>query len=151
MNMQYLPVVLFSPFLVLSFYYGYTPLLLMVLFLVLSLMTFVAYYKDKAAACSGAWRTPESTLHLLGLLCGWPGAIIAQQTLRHKTQKKRFRVVFWLTVMVNVTGFVWLHTSEGGRMLRDSVYRLDGLIPYSSAPDSVARRLRQLTGFHVRN
>jgi uncharacterized membrane protein YsdA (DUF1294 family) len=151
MNRQYLPLLLFLLSLFLSYIYGYTPLLVVAIFLVISLVAFVVYYKDKDAACRGAWRTPESTLHLLALLCGWPGALIAQQTLRHKTQKRSFRVVFWLTVMVNVGAFVWLHTSEGSRLLRDSVYRLDGLIPYSSVPDSVSLGLQQLTRFHVRN
>lgn len=150
-NRKYIPVYLFIPFLILSFYYGYTPLLVMAVFLLVSLIAFIVYYKDKAAAGSGAWRTPESTLHLLALMCGWPGAIVAQQTLRHKTQKRRFRVVFWLTVVVNVAAFVWLHTSDGSRMLRDSVTRLDGLITYSSAPYAVTHGLHQLTQFHLRN
>lgn len=32
-------------------------------------------------------RTQESTLHGLSLLGGWPGALIAQQVLRHKSKK----------------------------------------------------------------
>ncbi|WP_040500587.1 DUF1294 domain-containing protein, partial [Ideonella sp. B508-1] len=60
------------------------------------------------------WRTPESTLHWMGLLCGWPGALLAQQVLRHKTSKTSFIVVFWLTVLVNVVGFVALHAGVDG-------------------------------------
>jgi len=46
---------------------------------VLSLVTFCAYWQDKRAAQAGLWRTPESTLHALALLGGWPGAIVEQQ------------------------------------------------------------------------
>ena len=77
---------------------------------VLSLITFFAYWKDKAAAQAGRWRTPESTLHALALLGGWPGAIFAQQWLRHKSSKAKFRTIFWCTVLLNVAAFVWLHS-----------------------------------------
>lgn len=71
-----------------------------------SVITFVAYAMDKSAATQGAWRTPESTLHVLALACGWPGALLAQQFLRHKSAKAEFRATFWVTVILNVAGFV---------------------------------------------
>jgi uncharacterized membrane protein YsdA (DUF1294 family) len=69
--------------------------------LVLSAITFVAYALDKHAAQTGRWRTPESTLHLLELAGGWPGAWIAQQTLRHKSRKAGYRVAFWTMVVLH--------------------------------------------------
>lgn len=69
--------------------------------LTLSAITFVAYALDKHAAQTGRWRTPESTLHLLELAGGWPGAWIAQQTLRHKSRKPGYRVVFWTMVFLH--------------------------------------------------
>lgn len=77
-------------------------------YLVLSLLCFVAYYLDKTAAASDGWRTKESTLLSFGLLGGWPGALIAQQFLRHKSTKASFRSAFWGTVVVNVAAFVAL-------------------------------------------
>lgn len=71
------------------------------LYLAASILTFIAYARDKSAATSGRWRVPESTLLLLGFLGGWPGAIIAQQVLRHKTKKAEFRRAFWGTVVAN--------------------------------------------------
>jgi uncharacterized membrane protein YsdA (DUF1294 family) len=50
------------------------------------------------------------------LVGGWPGAIVAQQMLRHKTSKVSFRVAFWLTVLVNVGVFVAYTTP----LLRDT-------------------------------
>jgi uncharacterized membrane protein YsdA (DUF1294 family)/cold shock CspA family protein len=52
----------------------------------LGVITYAMYAKDKAAAQSGDWRTPESTLHLLSALGGWVGAMVAQTYLRHKSQ-----------------------------------------------------------------
>ena len=74
------------------------------LYVVMSLVTFVAYGLDKLAARRGAWRTPESTLHLLEFLCGWPGAWLAQRILRHKSIKTSFRIVFFVMVALNVVG-----------------------------------------------
>ncbi|MFO7691006.1 MAG: DUF1294 domain-containing protein [Cryobacterium sp.] len=71
-------------------------------YLLTSLAAFVAYAIDKAAARAGRRRISEATLLLLGLIGGWPGAIVAQQTLRHKTQKAGFRRAFWVSVLVNV-------------------------------------------------
>jgi uncharacterized membrane protein YsdA (DUF1294 family) len=68
----------------------------------MSLLTFIIYAMDKSAAIKGNWRIKESTLHLLSLAGGWPGALMAQQTLKHKSIKQPFRFVFWLTVLLNV-------------------------------------------------
>ena len=78
------------------------------LYLLLSAATFIAYTADKSAAAKNSWRTPESTLHTLALAGGWPGALLAQQFLRHKSTKQEFRQVFWGTVMLNVVGLVVL-------------------------------------------
>jgi uncharacterized membrane protein YsdA (DUF1294 family)/cold shock CspA family protein len=76
--------------------------------LALSAITFVAYALDKHAAQTGRWRTPESTLHLLELAGGWPGAWIAQQTLRHKSRKTGYRIAFWTMVVLHVIAvLVW--------------------------------------------
>ncbi len=71
-----------------------------------SLVAFIAYAIDKSAARAGRWRTAEKTLHLLALAGGWPGALLAQQLLRHKTNKPAFIAVFWTTVAINVAAFV---------------------------------------------
>jgi ABC-type lipoprotein export system ATPase subunit len=47
---------------------------------------------------------------LLNILGGWPGALVAQQVLRHKSNKASFRSAFWGTVVVNVAGFVAIHS-----------------------------------------
>ena len=59
----------------------------------------MAYWRDKRAAEAGRSRLPESTLHLLALLGGWPGAFLAQRMFRHKTAKLSFQFVFWSVVL----------------------------------------------------
>ena len=71
-------------------------------------VTYLVYAKDKQAAQKGTWRTPESTLHLLSVLGGWVGAMMAQNYLRHKTKKPEFRLAYYLTVLVNLAALLYL-------------------------------------------
>lgn len=96
---------------------GYIPKNLALLYLGASIVTFIAYASDKSKAQRDAWRTPESTLHSLALVGGWPGAAIAQQTLRHKSQKRDFRIVFWFTVVANCSALAWLTSTDGSHLL----------------------------------
>lgn len=75
---------------------------------VASLVCFGVYARDKSAAIQGRRRVSEDTLLVLGLLGGWPGAIVAQQRLRHKSSKSSFRARFWGTVLGNMVGLVGL-------------------------------------------
>ena len=89
------------------------PLWFAVVYMVSSTVTFLAYAIDKAAANSQNWRVSESTLHTLSLACGWPGGLLAQQFLRHKTVKQEFRQVFWSTAAINVLALVILCSPLG--------------------------------------
>ncbi|MGL5031756.1 MAG: DUF1294 domain-containing protein [Aeromonas sp.] len=71
--------------------------------LTMSLLTVAAYAWDKRQAVRGQWRVPESRLHLLELCAGWPGALFARQWFHHKTQKRSYRQIFWLIVLLNLT------------------------------------------------
>lgn len=88
---------------------------------VLSGVSFLAYAIDKKAATSHARRTPEHTLHMLDLLGGWPGGLIAQQRFRHKTIKQPFQFVFWFSVVANIGGTWWLVTSGVAARLSASI------------------------------
>ncbi|RJG03454.1 DUF1294 domain-containing protein [Noviherbaspirillum sedimenti] len=77
-------------------------------YLAISVTCFIAYAIDKSAAVAGRRRIPESTLLFLGLIGGWPGAIVAQQLLRHKSIKAEFRSAFWGSVLINVILFIGL-------------------------------------------
>ena len=84
------------------------PLWVAGLYFAASAITFIVYAADKSAAARGSWRTQESTLHLLSIAGGWPGALLAQQVLRHKSTKQEFRQVFWGTVALNIAALVVL-------------------------------------------
>lgn len=100
------------------------PIPVLLFYLVVSPATFAAYALDKSAAERRTWRTSESTLHLLALAGGWPGALVAQSRLRHKSKKQPFRTVFRVTVVLNCAAFVWLLTPEG----KNTMIRLSSLI-----------------------
>src|SRR5918993_4858722 len=86
---------------------GTLPHGVLVVYLIASLAAVAAYRADKSAAQSGRWRTAESTLHLLALLGGWPGALIAQKVFRHKSRKASFQAAFLVTVMLNCAALFW--------------------------------------------
>lgn len=96
---------------------GSIPVQVLLVYVVASSLTYFVYAWDKSAARVDAWRTQESTLHGLSLIGGWPGALIAQQVLRHKSKKEEFRFVFWLTVVINICFFLWLFTDSGSAVL----------------------------------
>tara|TARA_R110000751_G_scaffold15778_1_gene50766 strand:- start:928 stop:1167 length:240 start_codon:yes stop_codon:yes gene_type:complete len=75
------------------------------------MLAYITYAIDKKSAINNRRRVSEKTLHLLGVVGGWPGAFLAQQRLRHKTQKTAFQVTFWLTVVVNLVCAGWLTVS----------------------------------------
>lgn len=80
----------------------------------LSLLAFFAYALDKNAAQTGRWRTKESTLHLLALAGGWPGAWAAQRLLRHKSSKQSFLLVYRATVVIHCAALLgWVFWLRG--------------------------------------
>lgn len=93
-------------------------LLILPAYVLISLLTLIVYAVDKSAARQGRRRVRERTLHLLALAGGWPGALIAQRLLRHKSRKRPFRAVFWLTVVLNCAVCMWLLTPYGGVIQR---------------------------------
>lgn len=99
-------LVLFSLYLSFCLFTGRVHAAVLGVYLVASLVASLAYWIDKRAAENGTWRIAESTLHLLALLCGWPGALLAQRALRHKTSKASFQRAFVATVLLNTAGFI---------------------------------------------
>ena len=97
---------------------GAIPFPVSVIYFFVSLLTFYMYYRDKVAAQSGEWRTPESTLHILSLIGGWPGAAVAQSYLRHKSQKTSFRFTYWVTVVLNIVLLIIMMTVGKGVHLK---------------------------------
>ncbi|KEF31264.1 hypothetical protein D777_01613 [Marinobacter nitratireducens] len=102
-------------------YQGYLPLEFLAAYGGVSLVVFAMYWIDKRAAQRGGQRVAEKTLHLFEVCCGWPGALLAQQALRHKTRKGSYRFVFWLAVLVNLGALGWLLVAPEAMSVRQQL------------------------------
>lgn len=103
-NIAYIIFVLsFLGFLLYFSINGKLPLYTIVFYGIISIITYFSYSIDKSKAITKEYRTSEKSLHLLSLIGGWMGAIIAQQRFRHKNKKISFQIVFWMTVIFNVS------------------------------------------------
>ena len=78
--------------------------------LALSLADFCLMGVDKRRARRGAWRVPEKTFFLLGLLGGAPGAVAGMWTFRHKTRHWYFKygLPALLLVQIALAVFLWV-------------------------------------------
>ncbi len=117
----YLAIVAFAALFGAVWYYWGSHPLVAALYVATSVASFIAYAIDKAAAQGGKWRISESSLIALGVVGGWPGSIIAQQRLRHKTRKRSFRVAFWGSVGINIVAFLTLSYPGVRELLADLV------------------------------
>lgn len=148
MKTWYLPIGFLVLGLLVSYYLGFTPVLVGVIYFFCSIVSYCLYAKDKWAAKNGHWRVQENTLHLSALVCGWPGAIIAQQGLRHKTQKASFRVVFVITLLLNLSLLGWLHTADASQKLRHYINTADSWAVNQFGVNKGTTILLALTKFH---
>ena len=98
---------------------------------IVSLLNFRDYRHDKLLARQGRRRVPESSLHFLGLIGGWPGGYLAQRQYRHKTAKTSFQRTFWATVLLHEA--VGLDFLLGWPMGRRLIAMLADLVSYLPA------------------
>jgi uncharacterized membrane protein YsdA (DUF1294 family) len=94
------------------------PMAIVFLYLAASAFSFVLYQADQSGARHGVHRIAVFKLHLLALLGGWPGALLARQLLHHEPGKSGFRSVFRVTVALNCALLAWLLTPWGAGALR---------------------------------
>ncbi|MEH1808337.1 DUF1294 domain-containing protein [Nostoc sp.] len=81
----------------------------LILYPVMSFITFKLYADDKSRAQQGRWRRQENTLHLCEFMGGWLGGFVAQQKLRHKSSKVSYQIVFWLIATLHIVFWLdWL-------------------------------------------
>ncbi len=110
-------VTAFLTFMVVAVAIGKLPIMVLGLYFMASVIAFGAYAFDKSAAEQDRWRTSESTLHLVALLGGWPGALFAQRVFRHKSRKQEFQTVFWGTVLLNCVALMVYASPTASRAL----------------------------------
>lgn len=87
---------------------NYFPIWIPCIYVAVSALTFIVYDFDKSRAGEDKSRVPEAVLHKLSFFCGWPGALFAQYSLRHKISKTPFILGFWITVLLNLSLFLLL-------------------------------------------
>jgi len=73
-----------------------------------NLASFAAFGFDKHRARAGGRRIPERTLHLLGLLGGFPAGFLAMQVFRHKRRKPSFVLTYVLAAAVSAAVLLWI-------------------------------------------
>lgn len=74
---------------------------------VMSVVTYVIYAWDKAAATHGRWRVRERSMLTCEFLGGWPGAATARKVMRHKTRKTSYLVWSWIIIFVHIAAWVF--------------------------------------------
>lgn len=77
-------------------------------YFIMGIISFFMYYQDKIKAQNNEWRIPENTLHAIDVLGGWIGATFAHKLLNHKATKADFRAIFYITIVLNIIGFLAL-------------------------------------------
>ena len=74
--------------------------ILVIIFGILSVITFFMYGIDKFKAQRGKWRISEKALLVSSFIGGAMGGFLAMQLFRHKTKH-------WYFNVVNILGLVW--------------------------------------------
>ena len=74
--------------------------ILVIIFSILSVITFFMYGIDKFKAQRGKWRISEKALLVSSFIGGAVGGFLAMQLFRHKTKH-------WYFNVVNILGLVW--------------------------------------------
>ena len=76
--------------------------MLILIFAIMNVITFILYWYDKECARKRKWRVAEITLLSFSCLGGALGAYIAMHGLRHKTQHKKFQICvpIFLTIQI---------------------------------------------------
>lgn len=80
---------------------------IIIYFIIINLIGFLAMYIDKQKAKKGKWRIPEKTLFIITALGGGIGTIAGMYTFRHKTQKIAFVVGFPAITILEIIAIIY--------------------------------------------
>ena len=81
-------------------------------YLIINIVSFVMYGRDKKKAVNGEWRTPEQTLLLTGGLGGGIGSLAGMKIFHHKTKKPLFRILVPFFLILHILIFVYLVATD---------------------------------------
>ena len=65
---------------------------IIIYFIIINIIGFLAMFIDKQKAKKGKWRIPEKTLFIITALGGGIGTIAGMYTFHHKTKKLKFTI-----------------------------------------------------------
>ena len=85
---------------------------IIIYFIVINMIAFLAMWIDKRRSKKGQWRIKEKTLFTLVLLGGGIGGIAGMYTFRHKTQKTYFTIGFQVILIAEIVAIVWYVMSK---------------------------------------
>ena len=80
--------------------------ILVVWLIAASIVTFAMYGLDKVLSKTGAFRIPESILHLMAIIGGAFGALIAMPLFRHKSNYRKhplFIPIILISLVIQAT------------------------------------------------
>lgn len=80
--------------------------ILLLYFIIMSVVAFVACGVDKSRAHRRGWRVSESALLVLSFLGGALGFLLGMLIFRHKTRKWRFALLVPLFLLLHIAIFV---------------------------------------------
>ncbi len=88
-----------------------SPLFIVSIYTGMSLLCFILFFIDKKLAEANKWRIEEFYLHIVELLGGWPGALLGQKYIRHKTQKTQYKIILWIIIILHAS--LWAYFFYG--------------------------------------
>ena len=74
----------------------------LIVWAVMSLVTFTIFVYDKLQAKRGKWRVKEATLFIACACFGGIGGVLGMNILRHKTKHWYFKLFFPLMMIVQI-------------------------------------------------
>lgn len=85
------------------------PKFFLLVYCILSIISFIRYYDDKKRAINGEYRISEVDLLLMDLFGGWIGATFAHRFLNHKSTKTSFRLYFYAIILGHFLGSLLIY------------------------------------------
>ena len=81
---------------------------ILIYFLIINVLGFVAMGIDKWKAKHDKWRIPENTLFMFTILGGGLGTIAGMHFFRHKTKKLKFTIGMPLILILEIVLIIYL-------------------------------------------
>lgn len=80
----------------------------LIYFLCINVIGFLAMFIDKKKAERRAWRISEKALILLTMFGGWIGTFLGMKLFRHKTQKPKFYIGIPVIMVLEIVGTIYI-------------------------------------------